>query len=144
MGVLDYGWIYVNRGLANAMQLGCDKWFYNHIWSIRKTTQDTAGDQHQGYSMAIIGREIILKNIWFENSTDVETFLARALALNTAGICTIEIRKTTAAIPGSFFAWKSGVTSLNMLFEVITNLQKVGRGNDDTYMIGQIKLRQAG
>ncbi len=144
MAVLDFGYIYVERGEANAFQLGCDKWFFNQIWAIRETIKDTAGDQHQGFDIAIIGREIILKNVWFRDSADAETFLDRALTFNAAGTVTIEVRKTSAALPGSLFAFKSGVTSLEMLFEVITNLQKVGRGDDDTYMIAQIKLRQAG
>lgn len=144
MAVLDYGWIYLNRGLTNAMQLGCDKWGFNLIWAIRATVQDTAGDQHQGFDMQIIGREIILQKVWFRNSTDAEIFMARAIEINRVGTCTVEIRKTTDAIPGSFFAWKSGVTVLNMLFEQIQNLQKAGREDSDVYMISQLKLRQAG
>ena len=144
MAVLDFGYVYVERGEANAFQLGCDKWFLNQIWEIRETARDTAGDQHQGFDQQIIGREIILKNVWFRDSADAEAFLARSLAFNAAGNVTIEVRKTSAALPGSLFAFKAGVTSLEMLFEVITNLQKMGRGDDDTYMISQIKLRQTG
>ena len=64
--------------------------------------------------------------------------------MNAAGTVTIEIRKTTAALPGSLFAFKSGVTSLEMLFEKCTNGQKISRGDDDVYMVSRIHLRQAG
>lgn len=144
MGILDYGWIYVERGAGNAFQLGCDKWFFDMSWLLRETVQDTAGDQHQGFDQQIIARGIVLKNVYFKTSTDFETFLDRALTMNAAGTVTIEIRKTTAAIPGSLFAFKSGVTSLEMLFEKCTNGQKISRGDDDVYMVSRLHLRQAG
>lgn len=144
MAVLDYGFIYIERGEANAFQLGCDKWFFDMDWNLRETVLDSAGDQHQGFDQEIIGRILVFKNVYFKNSTDAETFLDRALTMNAAGTVTIEIRKTSAALPGSLFVFKGGVTSLEMLFSKMTNLQKIGRGDRDVYMVSQLILRQAG
>lgn len=144
MAILDYGHIHVERGEANAFQLGCEKWHLNITWGLGGTIQDLPSDLHIGFDLQIIGREIVLTKVYFKTSEDAETFIARAQTINAGGKATIEIQKTSAAVPGSLFSFKSGVTSLEMLFTHITALQKIGKGNSDVYMSQTVKLRQAG
>lgn len=144
MAILDYGWIHIERGGANAFDLGCKKWHLNITWNLMETVQDLPGDIHIGFDMQVIGREIILTEVYFKTSEDVETFINKAQVINAAGKATLEIQKTSDAVPGSLFEFKSGVTSLEMLFIQVATLQKVGRGNSDVYMVQTVKLRQAG
>jgi len=136
----DYGWAFIEQSTANAMQLASRAWSLSMSWGLN-TLQDIAGDQHIGVSIGIISRVITLQQTFFKITADVEAFLNTATVLNAAGTSTVKIKVNTAP---TFFAFKSGVTSLEMFFETIAGLRKVELANGTVYMIDVIKLRQAG
>lgn len=136
----DYGWAFIEQSTANAMQLASRAWSLSMSWGL-ETLQDLAGDEHIGISIGIIARTIILQQTFFKTTADIQAFINTATVLNAAGTSTVKIKVNSAP---TFFAFKSGVTSLEMFFEAIAGLRKVELADGTVYMVDVIRLRQAG
>ena len=137
---LDYGWIYVERGTGNAMQLACELFELNIQHRIMG--DDLAGDAHAKIDIQIISRTLTLNNTYFKTQADAEAFLDTIETLAAAGTFTVEIRASSSTMPGSNFDIKSGVTSMEMLFQGANGVTKVARGDGVVFAIKRIVFVQ--
>lgn len=138
---LDKGYVYIERTETNEIQLQPDKWqlFVKYMPII----EDIPDENYVSITLKIVSRIIVLRNIYFRTKVDVETFLDRMDTFNAAGGMTIEVRTTSAAIPGSFLNFKSGKTAIEMLCLDISPLEKIAYGDGTVYKVGMLKFRQS-
>jgi len=139
---LDYGWIYIERGEANALQVGCTSCFINEDEEI--IVEDLPEENRVSISMGTMTRFLYIKNVWFQTKADAELFLDRMKTFNAAGGMTVELRVNSGAFPGCLFAIYSGKTSMEMLRKSCSQIEKVAYGDGTVFKIARVVLRQVG
>ena len=153
MGTLDYGWIYIERGVGAAngeMQIACQKpptvsvnWNYPD-----ETTIYVPGGQAPPITLHGIEEikwTIKLRQLIFKTETDQIACLKNFIKLNYAGTFTIEFAKS--AVPAFNNIWSNGTTSYaSMEVKVLdlNDLEEVSPNGQGIFICKSVMLFQAG
>lgn len=131
--------MYIERGTGNEIRLAVKNW--DILIHYKPITEDLPEGDYFHVDMGTVVRLIVIKNMYFKTDTDAELFLDRMHTLNPTGM-TLEIRKTSAAMPGSLFNFLSGKVEMEVACLDIAPLTKVAYGDGIVYKCGMCRFKQ--
>lgn len=137
---LTYGYIYIERGTGNEIQLAVKLWNIGiHYKPITEPLSE--GDYFHTHMMKVV-RYVACRNIYFKTKSDAELFLDRMHTLNAAGGMTLEVRTNSGVMPGSLLNFISGKTAIEVTCLDINPLSKVAYGDGTVYKVNMCKFQQ--
>ena len=132
--------MYIERGTGNEIQLASPA---IPIKIMYKTfTEDLPEGEYFHTEMGTVRRIVTCKTIYFKTTSDAELFIDRMHTLNAAGGMNLEIRVSSAAMPGSLFNFISGKYTMKVACLEISNFLKIAYGDGTVWKCGQCKFRQ--
>lgn len=136
---LDKGWIYLDYGGGNQFQIRCKKWTWD--WEDDPTYADYAGDGHFGFSIRTYKRVVKIYKIFIDNNTDYYTFLANMDTLQSGNAYKLRIKIKSTPL---YHKWDGTYYDMPVIFHKLKGMEKIYRGDNEFWDIGQLILRQAG
>jgi len=137
---LNKGWVYLNYGTGSQIQVQCE----DYDWDIDdkgvKIIQ-IPSDSRFGYSLAIIKREIRLKNVFFESHADLKQFISDLKSFNSSGAFPFRIQRDSA---GNWVSIDGTNDEIDVFYLRLQGIRKYTRGDGNFYIIKTVKLGQAG
>jgi hypothetical protein len=130
------GWIRLNN---NTKQIKVDHWEID-ITSENLDTEEQASDKRYTFYLGEIGRKIKCYNAYFDDHNNAEEFIANMKTWNKAGPWPIEIIINTSSHK---FKIDGTNTYVNVINKVQRAISKIGRGDEDFYVIRYLEFWQA-
>ena len=145
---LNYGWVYIERGTANAIQLACEKPWKLGIreQNVRENIMHVEGDIHISISgIESVVRTVTLNDVIFKTLADFEAIIYKLRKLNAAGTMTLELAYSDTP---DFIKFHATATTqydtMEVKFVEATGLQKVARASGTVYKCAKMVFEQGG
>lgn len=144
--VLNYGRVYINRGLSNAMRLACAESPQANVDEQDLNIFHMMGDRRTSVSgIETVVRKLTVRDIFFKNEADWILCQKNLRKLNKSGTMTLEWAKD--AVPTMLDFWSDGDTDYDIMivkYKTYKGGVNISPGGQMIFKVRQIIFEQAG